>query len=81
LAPSAEHAAEVKYKLQAGPTGVIGSQFLPELVENYTTPFVLQSFEVLAATNVVPSAEDATAVQLLNGASVGVQVAPELVDV
>jgi hypothetical protein len=60
-------------------------QVAPEFVEVKTAPpemrTPLEYVGLSAATNLAPSAEEATEVQLLLGALVCVQVAPEFVEV
>jgi hypothetical protein len=57
---------------------VDGVQFAPESAETKTLP---EAEPPAAATNLLPSADEATATQLRFGAEVGVQSTPASVDV
>jgi len=72
--PSAEQATD----LQVFGARLFEIQLWPPSVEVYMGPCWL--VRLAAATSLVPSAEDATAVQTLDGALVCIHVLPELVE-
>jgi hypothetical protein len=81
MEPSADEATQDHWLLGA----VVGCHVAPESVEVYigppwAWPPAGLNITADAATNLSPSADEATEVQLLDGAPVRIQVAPELLE-